>query len=157
MNFAFRPMGSDDVQAMRTWRYPEPYQTYDSDSDPGDVELMLTEIASGERWFAVVDPATDELAGFFEFVITGAEIEIGLGLRPDLTGHGLGASLVEAGLAFAGERWAPRTFALDVFPWNQRAIKVYERAGFVRGDVYTRHFDGGVERRFLRMTRPAAE
>lgn len=150
-------MGPDDVQTMRTWHYSEPYRTYDLDMDPGDVELMLTEIASSDRWFAVVDPETGELTGFFEFVLTEDQVEVGLGLRPDLTGRGLGISLVTAGLAFARERWSPRGFALDVFPWNERAITVYERAGFTRGEVYTRHFDGGVERRFLRMTRPAAE
>jgi ribosomal-protein-alanine N-acetyltransferase len=155
MNFSIRPMGPDDVQTMRTWRYPEPYQTYNLDADPGGVELMLTEIASDEREFAVVDPETEELVAFFEFVVAENEVEIGLGLRPDLTGRGHGGSLVEAALAFARERWSPDTFGLDVFPWNERAIKVYERAGFTRGEVYTRRFDEGVERRFLRMTRPA--
>jgi len=44
---------------------------------------------------------------------------------------------------------------LDVFPWNERAIKAYEHAGFERGEVYVRRFDGGIERRFLRMSRLA--
>jgi ribosomal-protein-alanine N-acetyltransferase len=148
-------MTADDVEAMRTWHYPEPYQMYDLNADPGDTDLMLAELASGERWFSVMDPDLDELVGFFEFVVLDREIEIGLGLRPDLTGRSLGASLVEAGLAFARPRWSPTTFWLDVFPWNERAIKAYERAGFERGEVYTRRFDGGVERRFLRMTRQA--
>ena len=149
-------MTADDIKVMRTWHYPEPYQTYDLDSDPDDVDLMLADIASGDRYFAVVDPDTDALIGFFAFVLMEgeAEVEIGLGLRPDLTGLGLGPTLVESGMAYARTRWSPSTFALDVFPWNARAIKAYERAGFARGDVYTRSFDGGTERRFLRMSRP---
>ena len=148
-------MTADDVEVMRTWHYPEPYQTYDLDSDPDDVDLMLADIEAGERWFSVMGPDLDELVGFLEFVRLDREIEIGLGLRPDLTGLGLGASLVDSGLAFACERWSPSTFTLDVFPWNQRAIKAYEHAGFERGEVYVRRFDGGIERRFLRMSRLA--
>ena len=157
MNLSLRPMTSGDVEAMRVWHYPAPYEVYDGDSDPGDVAQMLAEIASLDRWFAVVDPQSDDLVGFLEFKPgDGAqELEIGLGLRPDLTGIGLGASLVEAALAFARDRWAPDTFILDVLPWNERAIKAYERAGFVRGEEHLRQFEGGVERRFLRMSRPA--
>ena len=157
MNFSLRPMTADDVAVMRTWRYPEPYQTYDLDSDPGDVDLMLAEIANGERWFAVVGPGEEGLIGFFGFAVLEDVVEIGLGLRPDLTGRGAGPAFVETGLAFARTRWSPSTFALDVFPWNERAIRAYERAGFVRGDIYIRHFDGGNQRRFLRMSRPAQE
>jgi len=72
-----------------------------------------------------------------------------------LTGLGLGAAFVEAAMMFARDRWAPRSFGLDVFPWNERAIRSYERAGFSRGEVYVRRFDGGNEVTFLRMGRRA--
>ena len=155
--YTLRPMTSDDVEAMRVWHYPAPYEVYDGESDPGDIELMLADIGSKDRWFAVVGLQGDDLVGFFEFKpADGAqELEIGLGLRPDLTGIGLGAAFVEAGLVFARARWAPETFVLDVLPWNDRAIKAYERAGFVRGEEHLRRFEGGVERRFLRLSRRA--
>ncbi len=154
--YTIRPMTPDDVEAMRAWHYPAPYEVYD-ESDSGDIELMLADIGSNDRWFAAVNPRSDDLVGFFEFKPADGEreLEIGLGLRPDLTGIGLGAAFVEAGLVFARARWAPETFVLDVLPWNERAIKTYERAGFVRGDEHLRRFEGGVERRFLRMSRRA--
>ena len=83
------------------------------------------------------------------------EVELGLGMRPDRTGLGLGAAFVEAAMAFARDRWVPRSFGLDVFPWNERAIRSYERAGCSRGEVYVRRFDGGNEVTFLRMGRRA--
>ncbi|MGZ5350882.1 MAG: GNAT family N-acetyltransferase [Actinomycetota bacterium] len=116
---------------------------------------MLAVAASGEGWYAAEDAEAGELVGFFEFVLGGGVIEAGLGLRPDLTGRGLGAGFLEQGLAFARERWAPATFALDVYEWNERAIRTYEHAGFVRGEVYVRRFADGIEKEFLRMTRPA--
>jgi RimJ/RimL family protein N-acetyltransferase len=57
-------------------------------------------------------------------------VTIGLGLRPDLTGSGLGLPFVEAGLAMGRERFHPARFRLFVYAWNQRAITIYERAGF---------------------------
>ena len=116
---------------------------------------MLAAAVSGEGWFAATDRETGSLAGFFEFVVLGDEIEVGLGLRPDLTGRGLGPGYLEAGLVFARARWAPARFTLDVYPWNERAIRAYEHAGFVRGETYVRRSDDGTEKQFLRMARPA--
>jgi ribosomal-protein-alanine N-acetyltransferase len=152
---SIRPLTAADVRTMETWRYPPPYDRYDLAADPGDIDIMLAAADSGEGWFATDDAETGLLIGFFEFVILGDEVEIGLGLRPDLTGVGLGPGYIESGLAFARDRWTPVRFALDVYPWNERAIRAYGRAGFVRGDRYVRRFDDGREREFLRMTRPA--
>jgi ribosomal-protein-alanine N-acetyltransferase len=59
-----------------------------------------------------------------------------------------------AGLEFARERYAPARFRLAVAAFNQRAIRVYERAGFHRGELYMHRTNGG-EHPFLRMERPA--
>jgi ribosomal-protein-alanine N-acetyltransferase len=155
MEVRIRPLTTADVRAIETWRYPWPYDRYDLATDPGEVDIMLAAADSGEGWFAADDAETGELVGFLEFVVLADEVEIGLGLRPDLTGRGLGAAYIESGLAFARGRWAPVRFALDVYPWNERAIRAYEHAGFTRGDRYVRHSDDGNEREFLRMRRLA--
>jgi ribosomal-protein-alanine N-acetyltransferase len=54
----------------------------------------------------------------------------GLGLRPELTGRGLGLEFVRFGLQFAHERFPGRRVILDVAEFNVRARKVYEKAGF---------------------------
>jgi [ribosomal protein S18]-alanine N-acetyltransferase len=98
---------------------------------------------------------SDELVGHFSFKLKGDRtLEIGLGLRPDLTGRGFGGSFVEAGLEFAREQFEPEQFVLGVATFNERAIKVYERAGFARVRVYM-HVTGGAEWEFLEMARPA--
>jgi ribosomal-protein-alanine N-acetyltransferase len=78
-------------------------------------------------------------------------VEIGLGLRPELTGRGLGAAFLEAGLDFAAARFAAREYALAVAAFNRRAIAVYERAGFREVRRYE-HFTNGAFHEFVWMT-----
>jgi len=75
-------------------------------------------------------------------------------MRPDLTGKGLGLAFVEAGLAFAREQFHPDYFHLFVYTSNERAIKVYEQAGFQRVRVFMRRNIQG-ESEFLEMKRHA--
>ena len=144
MRFSVTPMTDSDARAIQTWRYEGKYATYNlDDTADGLAELLDTR----SPYFAVRDER-GELVGFFAYG-TAAEVggetgpalyadpadhtlTVGLGLRPDLTGKGLGLPFVEAALAFAHERYAPCDFRLFVLDWNVRAIRVYERAGFAR-------------------------
>jgi [ribosomal protein S18]-alanine N-acetyltransferase len=115
---------------------------------------LLEPARRGEAYWAVRDGA-DELVGYFDFKSKKeGTLEIGLGLRPDLTGRGLGASFLAAGLEFARARFAPKRFTLAVATFNERAIRVYERAGFSRGRVYM-HWTNGAEWEFIEMSRSA--
>ncbi len=84
----------------------------------------------------------------------GGAVDVGLGLRPDLNGRGLGLGFVLADLEFARRRFAPDGFRLSVAAFNEGAILVYERAGFTRTEVFSHSTnDGGHS--FLLMAREA--
>lgn len=153
MRFSVRDMTPGDAHAIAAWRYEAPYDVYDWGEDPEDLAELLDPDAWPDVWFAVDDDATGELVGFGELTHRGGLVELGLGLRPDLTGQGLGAPFTEALMAFARERWTPAGFALDVLPWNERAMRAYEHVGFVRGERYLKRFEDGTEREFVRMER----
>jgi ribosomal-protein-alanine N-acetyltransferase len=102
-----------------------------------------------------VEDNAGALAGYFSFKPKdGGTVELGLGLRPALTGRGLGASFLASGMEFARTRFEPVRFLLSVATFNERAIKVYERAGFARDRVYM-HSTNGAEWEFVEMSRAA--
>ena len=146
--FAIRAMTAEDASAIAAWRYPEPYAFYDWDQDAGDLAELLDPSELGRHYFAA--DAGGELAGFFVLKPHANGTEIGLGLRPDLTGQGLGARFLEAGLPFAGAE----RYTLAVAAFNRRAITVYERAGFAITERFVHHTNGA-DHDFLRMERQA--
>lgn len=147
-------MSQADAVAIAAWQYPPPYSFYDSTADAEDAALLLDAKRREGRYFSALD-VNRELSGFFEFQVKGDIVIVGLGLRPDLTGRGLGGEFVEAGLAFARERFRPVRFRLSVAAFNERAIKVYERAGFTSTRTFDHETNGGVFR-FVEMERPAS-
>ena len=75
------------------WRYEPPYDFYDSDGLP---------VKNPELFFAARDD-DGTLMGFYFFEPHNSALFYGFGMRPDLTGRGLGEQFVLAGLEFAHE------------------------------------------------------
>jgi ribosomal-protein-alanine N-acetyltransferase len=150
---AFAPMSQDDAEGIADWRYEPPYDFYDARADKTQLAHLLDPARRENRAFSARDE-TGELVGFFTYKRDGDAVVVGLGLRPDLTGQGFGTSFVEQGLEFARGRFAPKRFRLDVAEFNERATRVYERAGFVRTRSVVEDTNGG-SYPFLEMERPA--
>jgi RimJ/RimL family protein N-acetyltransferase len=126
---------------MEAWRYEPPYSFYDGDVDP---------VLNPERFYAALDE-NGALVGNFYFEEKGDALEVGLGLRPDLVGHGLGLAFVRAGVEFGRERFHPARVILNVASFNERAIKVYERAGFRETGRHVRSFERFGDVEFIEM------
>jgi [ribosomal protein S18]-alanine N-acetyltransferase len=151
--YRFRLMSDEEATRISGWHYEPPYDFYDATSDPDDLRELLDPKRRKDAYFSVFDEG-GVLVGFFQFEREGTTVDIGLGMRPDLTGRRLGVRYLLAGLEFARERFSPERFTLSVATFNERAIRVYERAGFRRGAVYTHHTNGA-DWPFLAMAREA--
>ena len=115
-----------------TWRYPPPYGCYDMSGADAD-ELLAPQAG----FFAVLRDA--ELIGFRSFGSDGrvpgwdydeTALDTGGGLRPELTGRGLGKSAIATGLAFGRARFAPLAFRVTVASFNSRALRTVTGLGF---------------------------
>jgi RimJ/RimL family protein N-acetyltransferase len=135
------------------WRYQPPWDFYDLASDPADAAAMRDPACAGH--FRAVLGESGRLEAFWYFDWHADVIEIGIGLRPDLTGQGLGESFLCAQLEYASSRWQPATFRLFVAAWNERAIRLYQRFGFREVGRETRQFELVGEHEFITMERAA--
>jgi ribosomal-protein-alanine N-acetyltransferase len=160
--YLFRPMNEEGAREIAAWRYEAPYDFYDMTNDPEGLEKLLGPPERRRGYYTVLSGG--ELVGFLSYGLGGQLrgfdypgdgcIDLGLGLRPDLTGKGLGLQFIRAGLQFGRSRFFLAAFWLFVATFNERAIRVYERAGFRRARVFGRSTNGG-EHPFLLMTREA--
>ena len=165
MQFIFTPITEADVQAIQSWHYEGPYDIYDLSADPEDDPSEMLERRSPH--FAVRDEQ-GTLVGYFGFGTCAQPwghdeprlysdegiLDVGLGMRPDLTGKGMGLAFVNAGLDFAKAQFVPEFFRLYVLTFNERAIRVYERAGFEPVRTFSQKNMYGVNE-FLEMRRKA--
>jgi aminoglycoside 6'-N-acetyltransferase/ribosomal-protein-alanine N-acetyltransferase len=137
---AIAPLAPEDAARLDGWHYDPPYDFYNGEDEP---------VLNPERFFVVRDG--DEIVGFYYFDERGDTVEIGLGLRPDLTGKGLGLEFFLDCVAFAHGRFPARRVTLNVAAFNTRAIMVYERAGFRRTGEHVRTFERWGEVTFVEM------
>jgi len=147
----------DEATARRiaTWRYDAPYSLYNPCED--DIAHFTDPT---NRYFAI----TDEHGTLIAYRCFGADAQVpgadyradaldtGGGLRPDLTGRGLGLMVMEAGIDFGQNLFAPRAFRVTVAGWNGRALRVCEKAGFQPVQHFARVHDG---RPFVVLVRDA--
>jgi ribosomal-protein-alanine N-acetyltransferase len=139
VNWRVEPAAVELFAEIATWRYDPPYDFYDGDPEP---------VLNPERFFQVLDE-NDELVGFLYFEQRGDTLEYGLGLRPDLTGRGLGLDFFHFGLEFGRKQYRPARVVTNVAEFNERARKIYERAGFRVTGRRTRAFEPWGEVAFL--------
>lgn len=153
MEFTFASMSDQDAHTIAGWRYPDPYSFYNLTADPDDLAELL-DPQRRARWYHAVRDAQGDLVGFLSLREERGTVQLGLGLRPDLTGQGHGLPFLLQALDFARTRFAATRFQLSVATFNRRAIRVYERAGFRPGRTYLHQTNGG-EYEFLDMARNA--
>lgn len=144
MKFSIRNMEPEDALIITKWHYPDPYSFYDMESDRVDLEKFL----DFQNWdedsnFAALN-VEGELVGFFTFIWNDDTLILGLGIRPDMTGTGLGELFVKTGLEYARAKFSPKELRLSVATFNKRAIKVYEKCGFKVSRTFLNSTNGGV-------------
>jgi RimJ/RimL family protein N-acetyltransferase len=149
MAFSFQPVDEESVRQFVNWQYGPPYDVYNM--DPNESEEMVAYFMQPDIACHIVRDAGGELVAFCTFGPDGqvpggdygAEaLDIGLGVRPDLTGQGRGHVFVTSVLDFARRTFAPVAFRVTVADFNRRALRVWERAGFQPVQRFERTPDG---------------
>lgn len=154
MNLSLQALTEPQCKEICTWRYPEPYANYNWSAWDALVaaEEEFADPTIREAQYAAVvrsgdtQQSTIELIGYVQYFPLAGVTRLGLGLRPDLCGLGLGQAVMEVILEEAFRRNPDNEIDLEVLVWNARAEKAYSKAGFVRTDEYERMTPTGMDR-----------
>jgi ribosomal-protein-alanine N-acetyltransferase len=139
MKYAFAPMNEEYANDIANWHYDGIYSFYDMTADEDDLRILM----DANNWQNIIRAVLnrdDQLVGWAAFYTEDHEFWLSLGLRPDLTGQGLGEEFVLACVEYAASHYdlTKHTIKLHVALFNQRAIKAYQRVGFIETDKIIR-------------------
>jgi ribosomal-protein-alanine N-acetyltransferase len=154
--FHIVPLTEEHCQDICTWSYPMPYHVYNW--HPWEIMLaeqdeFADERLRDEQYRAVVNE-DGVLWGFAQFFPIVGVTRIGLGMRPELCGQGLGTAFVQA-IAAEAKRYMPANeIDLEVLAWNIRAYRTYQQAGFVQTDTYTKKTPTGMDTFYCMVWKP---
>ncbi|GAA0329651.1 GNAT family protein [Bacillus carboniphilus] len=139
MEYNIRQITDEIAKQILCWKYETPYDFYNSELTEENVRELVDDT------YHVVFDNHDKLIGFYctgaaAQVPTGKEfgaydkdyVDIGLGLKPDLTGKGLGSSFLRFIIDHICEDRDYQKLRLTVATFNKRAISLYTKVGFVR-------------------------
>ena len=142
---------------MTQWRYEPPYEVYSLDHPPSQAELAYL-LEPFYAYHQILDWTLDEtvdlsrrMVGFCSFgedgQVPGGDysidgLDIGMGMRPDLTGLGYGSTFVDTVCEFAMRKYDPAMLRVTVAEFNTRAQRVWQKAGFVEVERFGRSRDG---------------
>jgi ribosomal-protein-alanine N-acetyltransferase len=150
-DYVIRPFTQEEAEAAAQWRYEDELAAYSG--EPGDVALFLERPTDGSGYYAIVRAeGEDELVGFccygVEAMVAGQHppgrrmVDIGISIRPDQLGRGVGTDALRAVLAFAADELGASEFRAAVATFNERSLRLFRGHGFrterilpSRGDI----------------------
>jgi len=141
------PLNETSAHEIARWRYNPPYDVYNLEDVKDTIEYVL----EPHNCFYAVHDAQGELIGFCSFgedgQVPGGDytqeaLDIGMGIRPDLTGQGRGGEYISSILDFAKLAFSPKRFRVTIARFNRRAQRVWVKNGFHYMHQFTHEASG---------------
>ena len=134
MTLQICPLDEQRAREMVSWRYEPPYDVYNFACDEATVTAAVGYYIDPQNGvFAMVDSES----GFIGFCSFGEDakvgggdyrvnaLDIGMGIRPDMTGRGNGTIYASAAIDYAKIQFDPINLRIAVAKFNERAQKVW--------------------------------
>ncbi|RAP78659.1 GNAT family N-acetyltransferase [Paenibacillus montanisoli] len=133
-------MKLEDAEEIISWRYEEPYQIYNNESTPELIQEMLNN-------YYTVYGDEKQIIGFFcagnsaqvpndFYSYSESYLDIGIGMRPELTNKGLGTEFFSFVLDSMNQIFGDVELRLTVTSFNQRARRLYRKFGFSEDVIF---------------------
>lgn len=158
LQLSYRPADKASAREFLQWHYEPPYDMYNCPT--ADLEEALQyNIDPKNNVYAMFDQ-NDELVAYCSYgedaQVPGGDyseeaLDIGLMVRPELTGRGLGAAFAREVIRNGIERYTPKKLRVTIAAFNKRAIRTWEKNGFQQTQTFKRKSKDGME--FVVMTK----
>jgi len=152
----FTPIDETSAREFLQWKYEPPYEIYNYAPENFDRDLAYH-----------LDPANNlysmnrdkELIGYCSFgrdaQVPGGDyseeaMDIGMMIKPELTGQGQGANYADAVIQYGISKYQPKRLRVTILESNLRAMRVWEKNGFQKTQSFER---AGGQLRFVVMTK----
>ena len=161
MRTIFNPLNREQALIVLSWHYDPPYDCYNFNGQNIDAELQY--LTASERAFFSISNPYNELEGFCSFGEDGQvpggsyqlqALDIGMGLRPDLTGRGQGRKYAEAVAQYGMALYRTDLLRVTIAAFNERAQRVWSHVGF---EITSTFLKSNSESEFVVMTFKSSE
>ncbi|WP_341457194.1 GNAT family N-acetyltransferase [Oceanobacillus zhaokaii] len=145
MQLLIQKMTENYAIEILCWKYQKPYDFYNHVLTSDAILELLT-----NKYFVVLDKY-NQLIGYFCTgksarvpagerldAYNGKFVDVGIGMKPELTGKGKGFEFFSTILSFIEENYNNNPIRLTVAAFNERAIHLYEKLGFVKNTEFQR-------------------
>lgn len=151
--YHFQRIRKLDIPVITSWRYDPPYDLYNLEHPPDadDIAYFL----DFQNAFHIITDDNGTILAFCSFGADGQvpggdysapALDIGMGVRPDLTGQGNGVNFACAVSDFARQTYDPPALRVTIADFNRRARRVWEKTGF---EFVTRFVAAASDREFV--------
>jgi len=143
------PLTTEDVHKMHSWSYEGDLSMYSFAYIP--IEKAIAFFLDPENGYFGIYGESGELEGFCNFgsdarVADGdystEAVDVGIGLRPNLVGRGLGTGYAKIVFEEARKRFPGLPLRVTIAAFNKASIRVCEKNGFTITHRFTRKNDG---------------
>ncbi len=131
-----------------TWRYPPPFDFYNPPDEitPEMIAALLSDVSpqfgvfdEQDRFIGIVSIGIDAQVPGGDYAEPATDI--GIGLRPDACGRGLGRRVIAAFMAFLEDQHGTGTYRATIADFNQRSLKTFLALGFTETTRFTTNRD----------------
>jgi len=146
-NYILNILTEDQAKEICRWRYEEEYAIYNFSDWNVVVEskwnLSIKDKRESEFISVLID---NELVAYGRISTKENKVFIGIGLKPQCCGKGLGKDIMNL-LVMEGKRRFPNyVIALEVRSFNKRAVNCYKSEGFEIKEKYIKKtFNGDID------------
>jgi ribosomal-protein-alanine N-acetyltransferase len=144
----FVPPQPEHARDLLLWRYPPPYDIYnEAEVSPQERENIVRFICDPVNGYSAMLDERGQLFGLcsngFDAQVEGGDysedaLDVGLGLKPDRIGRGLGGDVVRQILLYYHGLFRPQKFRATIAAFNRRSQRVFEKNGFQRVMMFQR-------------------